>query len=114
MKIRRTGLAGGAGLSDEPELARGAAVGVPGGGCALAAEVVGVAVSSWTGSTVLSGASVGEATVGTAATAGAAPDQSGGSVIMYISTSPVPVRPQLLVKRMRVKSGLALACGSAQ
>ena len=40
--------------------------------------------------------------------------QSGGSEIKNISTSPVPERPQFVVKRARVKSGLTLACGSAQ
>ncbi len=39
---------------------------------------------------------------------------SGGKSIRYISTSPVPERPQLLVNRTRVKSGLTLAWGSAQ
>lgn len=40
--------------------------------------------------------------------------QSGGSSIRYISTSPLPDRPQLLVNSTRLKSGLTLACGSAQ
>ena len=35
--------------------------------------------------------------------------QFGGSVIMYISTLPEPDRPQLVEKRIRVRSGLALA-----